>query len=59
VMVLPVTAKMLVDADEVASSLGAKIKRQPTGLDEDLHLDGVLGCMGMCIDKGSDDRRSG
>jgi hypothetical protein len=41
VMVLPVTAKMLVDADEVASSLGAKIKRQPTGLDEDLHLDGV------------------
>ena len=47
-MVLPVTAKMLVDADDgVASSLGAEIRRQLTGLDEDLHFDGVLRCMGM------------
>jgi hypothetical protein len=42
VMVLPVTAKMLVDVDAVASFLDGKITEQLTGLDEDLHLDDVL-----------------
>jgi hypothetical protein len=55
VMVLPVTAEMLVVKlnDEAALSLGARNGGQLTGLDEDLHLDGVWECMSMCIDERS------
>jgi hypothetical protein len=54
VMVLPVTAKLLVDVgDEVAPYLGAEIRDQLTGLDEDLHLDYVLVCMSVSVDEES------